>query len=45
MPRNRVTYNNQSIFVLPISGEQQAGSIYYLNNYKILKKLEKNTKY
>lgn len=41
MPRNRVTYNNQSLFVLPISGEQQVGSIYYLPNYKILKKLEK----
>jgi hypothetical protein len=41
MPRNRIIYNVEGLYVAPYSGEQKAGSDYYLANHIILKKLEK----
>jgi hypothetical protein len=47
MPKNRIIYNTQGLFVAPYSGEYLNGNDYYLANYKILKRLEKiqNFKY
>jgi hypothetical protein len=41
MPRNRIIYNVEGLYVAPYSGEQKAGSDYYLANNIILKRLEK----
>jgi hypothetical protein len=41
MPRNRIIYNVQGLFVAPYSGEQNASSDYYLPNSLILKRIEK----
>jgi hypothetical protein len=41
MPRNRIIYNVEGLYVAPYSGEQKAGSDYYLTNNIILKRLEK----
>ena len=41
MPRNRIIYNVEGLYVTPYSGEQKAGSDYYLANNIILKRLEK----
>jgi len=41
MPKNRIIYNTQGLFVAPYSGEYSNGNDYYLANYKILKRLEK----
>lgn len=41
MSRNRIIYNTQGLFVAPYSGEQKAGTDYFLNGYQILKKIEK----
>lgn len=41
MPRNRIIYNVEGVFVAPYSGEQKVGTDYYLNGYQILKKMEK----
>lgn len=41
MAINRIIYNTQGLFVSPYSGEQVNGSDYYLNGYRILKRLEK----
>jgi len=41
MPKNRIIYNTQGLFVAPYSGEYPNGNDYYLANYKILKRLEK----
>jgi len=41
MPRNRIIYNVEGLYVAPYSGEQSAGSDYYLANHIILKRLEK----
>ena len=42
MPKNRIIYNTQGLFVAPYSGEHSNGNDYYLANYKILKRLEVN---
>jgi hypothetical protein len=41
MARNRIIYNVEGLYVAPYSGEQKAGSDYYLANNIILKRLEK----
>jgi len=41
MARNRIIYNVEGLYVAPYSGEQNPYSTYYLNGYKILKRLEK----
>ena len=41
MPRNRIIYNVEGLFVAPYSGEQNASSDYYLPNSLILKRIEK----
>jgi len=41
MPRNRIIYNVEGLYVAPYSGEQNASSDYYLANNIILKRLEK----
>jgi hypothetical protein len=41
MARNRIIYNVEGLYVAPYSGEQSAGSDYYLANNIILKRLEK----
>jgi hypothetical protein len=41
MARNRIIYNVEGLYVAPYSGEQNAGSDYYLANNIILKRLEK----
>jgi len=41
MPRNRIIYNVEGLYVAPYSGEQNANSDYYLANHLILKRLEK----
>jgi len=41
MARNRIIYNVEGLFVSPYSNEQNPYSDYYLNGYRILKKLEK----
>lgn len=41
MPRNRIIYNVEGLFVAPYSGEQNALSDYYLPNSLILKRIEK----
>jgi hypothetical protein len=41
MPKNRIIYNTQGLFVAPYSGEYSNGNDYYLANSKILKRLEK----
>jgi len=38
---NRIIYNQQELFVLPKSQEEQNGFPFYLPNFKILKKIEK----
>ena len=38
---NRIIYNQQELFVLPKSQEEQNGLPFYLPNFKILKKIEK----
>jgi hypothetical protein len=41
MARNRIIYNVEGLYVAPYSGEQNPNSDYYLNGYRILKRLEK----
>lgn len=41
MPKNRIIYNTQGLFVAPYSGEFSEGQDYYLSGFKILKRLEK----
>ena len=41
MPRNRIIYNVEGLYVAPYSGEQNPSSDYYLPNNLILKRLEK----
>lgn len=41
MPRNRLIYNTQSLFVAPYSGEQFPGGDFYLANNLLLKRIEK----
>jgi len=41
MPKNRIIYNTQGLFVAPYSGEYSNSNDYYLANSKILKRLEK----
>jgi len=41
MPKHRIIYNTQGLFVAPYSGEYLNGQDYYLANSKILKRLEK----
>jgi len=41
MPRNRIIYNVEGLFVAPYSGEQSAGKDYFLSNSRILKRIEK----
>lgn len=41
MPRNRIIYNVEGLYIAPYSGEQNASSDYYLANNIILKRLEK----
>jgi len=41
MPRNRIIYNVEGLYVAPYSGEQNPSSDYYLANNIILKRLEK----
>ena len=41
MPRNRIIYNVEGLYVAPYSGEQSPGFDYYLANNIILKRLEK----
>jgi hypothetical protein len=41
MPRNRIIYNVEGLYVAPYSGEQNINSDYYLANNIILKRLEK----
>jgi hypothetical protein len=41
MPRNRIIYNVEGLYVAPYSGEQNVSSDYYLSGHQILKRLEK----
>jgi hypothetical protein len=41
MPRNRIIYNVEGLFVGPYSGEQNIFTDYYLTGYQILKRIEK----
>jgi len=41
MPRNRIIYNVEGLYVGPYSGEQNPTTDYYLNGYQILKRIEK----
>ena len=41
MPRNRIIYNVEGLYVAPYSGEQNINGDYYLSGYNILKRLEK----
>jgi hypothetical protein len=41
MSINRVIYNTEGVYFAPYSGEQNASTDYYLNGYRILKRLEK----
>jgi len=41
MPRDRIIYNVEGLFVGPYSGEQNQNTDYYLSGYQILKRIEK----